>query len=69
MKPQESNVEDLAAELAKASAKAHLWREKATKAQQDGRVAAAQRCKDKALDWASRAEQLARRKKVSDTQD
>ena len=63
MKRRASKVEDLAADLAKASAKAQLWREKAAKAEQEGRTAAAQRCKDKALDWASRADQFARRKK------
>jgi len=66
MKRQASKIENLAAELATATARARLWREKAAKAQQDGRTGAAQRCKDKALDWASRAEQLARRKKLED---
>jgi hypothetical protein len=66
MKQKASDREKIAAELARAMARARLWDEKAMKAQQDGRMTAARRCKDKARDWASKADQLARRQGTGD---
>jgi hypothetical protein len=49
---------------AAAEAKVRIWQERAEKARMAGRHADAQRCDDKIRDWASKAKQIERARRV-----
>jgi hypothetical protein len=63
-KRRRSDGDALRADHAQAVAKVHLWTEKSAKAQHEGRVLDADRCKDKVRDWTSKVQQLARQQKL-----
>jgi hypothetical protein len=60
MKRRRSETDELHRNYATAMAKVRLWADRADKARQNGRKADAERCEDKARDWASRARQIER---------
>ncbi len=47
-------------DLTKATKKVRMWEVRAAKARQTGRKADADRCEDKARDWASKVKQIER---------
>jgi hypothetical protein len=58
MTKQRSDDRRLSENLATATAKVRMWRSRADKARQAGRIADADRCDDKVRDWASRVRQI-----------
>jgi hypothetical protein len=60
VKKPSSTDADSREDLATATAKVRMWEGRAVQARLEGRLADAQRCDDKARDWASKVRQIER---------